>query len=234
MATYKIVIPEPCTVGRENMTDTVNGSYCHSCKKEVIDFSNKTNGEIADIIRKNTGGMCGRIYPKQMEQQYHIPLETPYSRGFNKGFIGAALSLLVAFFYVKADAKEVKQGVEMVSKINNENTFPDVIDEPVDSNYIIIKGKVVNRNSQPISGVVVTLQQYSNIRFVTKADGLFELKVHKKIYNENTGIYFSVAGYEPGLYSVKAAKQMHNVIMLYDYRDIQVDGGMMFIPVEGE
>jgi len=75
-----VKIPEPCHESWDKMTPTQQGKFCLSCKKEVVDFSNKSTDEIINYFqsRGNTKErICGRFdikhveQPKQNKKYYH-------------------------------------------------------------------------------------------------------------------------------------------------------------------
>lgn len=55
MAIHKLHIPEPCHEKWAEMTPTERGAFCGSCKKEVIDFSEKSYNQIANELNKHRG-----------------------------------------------------------------------------------------------------------------------------------------------------------------------------------
>ncbi|MFZ4931922.1 hypothetical protein [Chryseobacterium sp. Mn2064] len=88
-------INEPCHVGRENMQDIPDGSFCSLCSKKVHNLSDKTDEEIHSLIEAS-GSICGRIqvdrlYVPQEESQtlYHF-----FQLPFRKIASGIFLSLL--------------------------------------------------------------------------------------------------------------------------------------------
>ena len=53
--TYTFNIPSPCHEKWNNMEERPDGRFCHSCQKEVVDFSNKSDRELAAHFQKVTG-----------------------------------------------------------------------------------------------------------------------------------------------------------------------------------
>jgi len=58
-------IKEPCTVGRENMTDIPEGSFCGFCSKKVHDLTDKTEEEI-HLLLQSGESVCGRIQASRL------------------------------------------------------------------------------------------------------------------------------------------------------------------------
>lgn len=63
----RLSIPTPCDASAEHMTPTSCGSFCHLCRKEVVDFSAMTDTEILSVLRKSTS-ICGSFLPEQLDR----------------------------------------------------------------------------------------------------------------------------------------------------------------------
>lgn len=62
-----VTIPEPCAMKLSQMSTVEGGHYCGSCSKVVIDFSTKSNEEIAELLRSRAGHKtCGVFLPSQV------------------------------------------------------------------------------------------------------------------------------------------------------------------------
>jgi hypothetical protein len=60
-------IPKPCNEDWNKMTQTLQGAFCGSCQKEVIDFTTMTDDEVLHFLQKNTGkNLCGRATKTQL------------------------------------------------------------------------------------------------------------------------------------------------------------------------
>jgi len=70
----QLQVPTPCHENWENMTATEKGRFCASCQKQVIDFSNKSDREVAMFFKKpSTGSVCGRFMEDQLNRDIEIP-----------------------------------------------------------------------------------------------------------------------------------------------------------------
>jgi hypothetical protein len=70
----QLQVPTPCHENWETMTQSEKGRFCASCQKQVIDFSNKSDREIAMFFKKrSTGSVCGRFMEDQLNRDIEIP-----------------------------------------------------------------------------------------------------------------------------------------------------------------
>lgn len=65
----KFTIPEPCQKDWNTMTPNIQGAFCISCQKNVIDFTLFSDYEILHFLKNNLHiETCGRIEVKQLER----------------------------------------------------------------------------------------------------------------------------------------------------------------------
>ena len=70
-------LDKPCTQSWPEMTPVQRtphgderGRYCDSCRKSVIDFTNMTDNELLEFIRKNGEGFCGMFRASQLNRPF--------------------------------------------------------------------------------------------------------------------------------------------------------------------
>ncbi len=69
----QLSIPIPCHENWDNMSPVQKGKFCGSCQKQVIDFSNMSDREVAQFFKKpSTGSVCGRFMTDQLERDLEI------------------------------------------------------------------------------------------------------------------------------------------------------------------
>lgn len=61
-----IPIPIPCNENWLVMQTNKQGRFCLSCQKTVIDFTNKSDEEIAETILRHQGKICSRFRQSQL------------------------------------------------------------------------------------------------------------------------------------------------------------------------
>jgi tetrahydromethanopterin S-methyltransferase subunit B len=63
-----IYIYDPCKEDWSKMTPTERGAFCKKCSIDVIDFTQKTPGQVKEILRANDSNrMCGHFGSEQLE-----------------------------------------------------------------------------------------------------------------------------------------------------------------------
>lgn len=67
-----ISIPNHCHESWDRMDATARGAFCHSCQKEVIDFSAMTDREVIEYLERYKAG-CGRFRKDQLNANLTIP-----------------------------------------------------------------------------------------------------------------------------------------------------------------
>lgn len=70
----KITIKSPCSQNWEKMdsTNSFDARFCQSCQKNVVDFTKKSDSEIARTL-KNEQNLCGRFRKNQLNKEYNLP-----------------------------------------------------------------------------------------------------------------------------------------------------------------
>jgi len=70
----QLTIPKPCHENWDTMTPVQQGKFCGSCQKQVVDFSNMSDRQVAQFFKKpSTGSVCGRFMTDQLDRNIEIP-----------------------------------------------------------------------------------------------------------------------------------------------------------------
>ena len=114
----QLQVPTPCHENWENMTATDKGRFCDSCQKQVIDFSNKSDREIAMFFKKpSSGSVCGRFMEDQLNRDIEIPkIRIPWLKYFFQFLIPA---FLVSCFGIASDESEDCIGIHYLEIANH-------------------------------------------------------------------------------------------------------------------
>jgi len=141
---FTISIPEPCSENWNEMSATEQGKFCAHCQKNVIDFSSKTDTEIANFVKNNKGIFCGRFAETQLEKEFIYTEQEKYSN------LKYAAALAFGLLTVENTfAQNNKPKVEIVNK----NQYPICLNA-VDS----IKNDSINEFEVVITAPKVTRQ----------------------------------------------------------------------------
>ncbi|MBL7912707.1 MAG: T9SS type A sorting domain-containing protein [Bacteroidia bacterium] len=118
-----IRIPEPCHEDWNKMEPDTKGKFCNSCSKSVIDFSNKTDLEIKDILLEHKGQkVCGHFKKTQIDRPLNIRIDfnnLPKNVSTTKAFAIALFFVFGTFLFscTTIDGKKV----ETIEVVNNKN-----------------------------------------------------------------------------------------------------------------
>jgi hypothetical protein len=145
---FTLKITEPCSQDFSKMTKNEIGSHCQLCNKNVLDFTGKTNREIAEIIskHKNKQNICARVQPQQLQQDYQ------YNTHAN--FINLKNAVVLASTVLSSVAAFSQEKTEVVSETPKQTEMQHVvmgkIAMPVKSEIITLKviGNLVNQESK--------------------------------------------------------------------------------------
>lgn len=69
---FTLTVPEPCHEYWNDMTPNEQGRHCAICTKTVVDFTRKTDREIAKLV-KSGGSLCGRFKKEQLGRPITLP-----------------------------------------------------------------------------------------------------------------------------------------------------------------
>ncbi|MEI2738151.1 MAG: carboxypeptidase-like regulatory domain-containing protein [Chitinophagaceae bacterium] len=109
----QLTIAEPCHENWDGMTPVEKGRFCGSCQKQVVDFSNMSDRQVAEFFKKpSTGSVCGRFMTDQLDREIEIPKKRiPWV----KYFFQIALPAFLVSIKVSASKTQGKIKVNAVS-----------------------------------------------------------------------------------------------------------------------
>tara|TARA_Y100000815_G_C13348840_1_gene503355 strand:+ start:5942 stop:6661 length:720 start_codon:yes stop_codon:yes gene_type:complete len=203
---FEIKIPEPCCENWHDMTPTEQGKFCANCEKEVIDFSNYTNSELATRL-KNGEKLCGKFNASQLDREIFAPSEkrnTPWK-------LVASFTTLMAMAggaYGQENPRKTKpdyptelhpEKINVTEKPHAGNS-PKVID-----GLRVFEGVVIDHEGLPLPGATVILEG-TEYETQTDFDGKYYLKVPIDILAEESKLSFHFVGFEPSYMPIKNYK----------------------------
>lgn len=179
---FRLEINELCSKNFTDFTPTKAGGFCHSCTKEVIDFTEMSSQEIINYFKENTDkNTCGRFADYQLGNY----VETKHKSKSYSFWKGVGLACLSLFTFNTIQAQEVKPKIEVASNVKQSQKINQ------EKRNITIKGTVVDE-SGPLPSANVLLQG-TTIGVETDFNGNFEFP--KKL-KEGDVLLFSFVGME--------------------------------------
>jgi hypothetical protein len=120
----QLTVPEPCHENWDAMSPVEKGKFCGSCQKQVVDFSNMNDRQVAEFFKKpSTGSVCGRFMTDQLDREIEIPKKR---LPFIKYFFQIALPAFL--FAIKASAEKT-QGQAKIKSVSNDTLPRQVYDD---------------------------------------------------------------------------------------------------------
>jgi hypothetical protein len=204
-----------CNRNWEDMTAVKDGRFCNNCQKKVVDFTDKTNDEIAAYLMNSTTQVCGRFQNTQLASALPKPLW--------KRWLSAAAMFVTVFIGIKeASAQQQPISVKLVDStasrspnsigevliVRNDAQFPGGQDAL--QNYLIT-------NLHHIKGVHGTLK---TTFFVERDGSLTNIKIVKGLNDQANEEAIRVLKESPkwvprSLYNGTAIKQGYNLLISF-------------------
>lgn len=125
---YKISIPESCSEDWNKMTPNVNGRFCMSCSKTVVDFTSMLPEEIQYyFIQNQNERICGRFKQSQLDNiTIQIPNHVLYSQtSYHKMFLLALFIAMGTSLFSCADKEGNKKKIDQIEIVENASLNQD-------------------------------------------------------------------------------------------------------------
>ena len=119
---FIVRVPEPCHEDWNSMQPDAKGKFCNSCSKSVVDFSNKTDTEIKDILLEyKDQKVCGHFKKSQINRPLNITInlkDLPKNITMTKAFAIALFLVFGTFLFSYTD--EHGQKVNEIELVNTD------------------------------------------------------------------------------------------------------------------
>jgi hypothetical protein len=196
---FTLEIASPCSENFDKMIPNATGSFCNSCAKNVIDFSRKSNSEIAKFIAETKDqNICARMKVTQLEQEF---VHHEISKINNLKYAAVAASILLASNVVGQEKTPIKTEISC-PKPNNYLMGKVAYNQNRDEKILIkIQGKLLEASTKK----PFNKNRYPNLDLTV--DG----SVHSVKINSKTGD-FSIP-----VYVLKESKVLEITITGGDY-----------------
>lgn len=178
-----IDIPKPCQENWDEMELSMNGRYCSSCQREVIDFTEMSNQEIIAYF-KNNKNFCGSFNSDQLNRNYYI--------GNNNYFYGVRrfAATIVAFLSLKySSVFALNNKMETVQTTTDSRKLEEA--PTMDTMDFRISGRVTVKDSSLLDNQPIHIKiAYTNIDIQPDAKGNYEIFMQKDSIKQYTIISF--------------------------------------------
>lgn len=187
-----VTIAEPCHQNWESMDKSEKGKFCGSCQKQVIDFTNMSDSQLAAFFKKpGNGSVCGRFYNDQLDRQIDIPRKRiPWVKYF---FQFALPAFLIS---AKASAQgKVKQPVKTTISPNDHRILGKVaMHKPNHASLgqFDVTGQVVDADGVPVPFASIVIK---GTRWSTMADSAGNFIISNVVFDKQLTVVGSSAGF---------------------------------------
>ena len=203
---YEIKIPNPCNEKWSEMTPTEKGVFCSNCKKEIFDFTNTSNYQLAKFL-DNDIKICGKFKPEQLDRDILSLDNTKYSKAGLLIGVSTLLTLSTPTFGQNKFPETLK--TERSKSVNNE-----LIDNKKLTDSIQFKGNIYD-DYGGLPGANIFLKGHS-YGTQTDFDGNFSINVDKKKVNQNLTLVISYVGFETHEIKINEKTEFIKVRMMED------------------
>jgi hypothetical protein len=157
----QLTVPTPCHEDWDAMTTVDKGKFCGSCQKQVVDFSNMSDRQVAEFFKKpSTSSVCGRFMNDQLDRAIEISKKRiPWVKYFFQ-FALPAFLLSIKSTAARAQGKVIVKSSNVPVKQSMPNNSKVISDTLLMEEAVIIAKITTAQPMQPYS------LGLTNIRFI--------------------------------------------------------------------
>jgi len=171
----QLAVDNPCHENWDNMSPSEKGRFCASCQKQVVDFTNMSDAQVASFFKKpSTGSVCGRFMQDQLERDFEIPRKRiPWIKYF---FTVALPAFLVSRSAAQETKPTIKGDTTAVVSCDKSPVLMGKIAAPRPAELAQgnIHGTVLDQSGMPIAGATVMISG-TNKAVATDVKGNFHI-----------------------------------------------------------
>jgi CarboxypepD_reg-like domain/Secretion system C-terminal sorting domain len=208
----QLTIADPCHENWDQMTQAEQGRYCASCQKQVMDFTNMSDSQLAAFFKKpTTGSVCGRFYEDQLERDIEIPRKRiPWVKYFFQFVLPAFL--ISAKVSAQGKVKIKKTDILMTPTTPQVMGFIGIPQNSISSIHkTVIRGKVIDKNNNPVLYASITLKG-SGLGVYADTSGMF--MIEKVLTQTNFILEVIAVGYESKEVTVNRQTDLNKDIII--------------------
>ncbi len=193
----QLSIPAPCSEKWTDMTPVrPDCRFCVACERQIVDFTTKSDAEILEHLKRNSGKICGRFHQSQLNR----PIQT--KRAIRRGSLTAAAASIAALLSAQQPAgnQPVPQTVVEQTPDYPHPATPGRAGQPENTaaqdSVRTISGKLTDgENGEPLIGCSIWLPG-TTLGAVSNPDGQFFLKIPLQLLqNQPVRLKISYTGY---------------------------------------
>ena len=192
----QLSIADPCHENWDQMTAAEQGRFCASCQKQVVDFTNMTDAQVAAFFKKpSIGSVCGRLYDDQLNRNIQAPRKTiPWI----KYFFQVALPAFLMSAKASAQGKVIEKNKEVVTVpmlgyVGIAYNKPSKKLTLTNLKEIVVTGNVIDNGNNPVPFASVMIK---NSKSGVPADSNGVFKLEKVFLDKSVILEVSSVGYE--------------------------------------
>ncbi|WP_298141001.1 carboxypeptidase-like regulatory domain-containing protein [Flavobacterium sp.] len=201
-----ISIPKPCQENWLEMTPSEQGRFCQLCNKNVFDFTQSSDREIAKAIEKDAF-LCGRFTTSQLDRELIVPKE-------KSSIWLATTSAIISFLGLGSNEVLAQEEIKVEQTINTTKKLDS-------SDQIKINGRILDNEYSTLSGVKITSKK-ENRSTISDNEGKFSIEIDR-----NDTLTFNIDGFVPEKHSFNSERGNFEVILNKKTKKIQYRSGVI-------
>jgi hypothetical protein len=161
----QIAVPAPCHENWQQMAPADKGRFCASCQKNVTDFTDASDREIAAAFAGNSN-LCGRFLATQLNRDLVVPKE--------KSTLWIAASAAVVSFLSLGSNEAAAQE----KTPTEQGEIRHIVGKPAPRQNKTVTGTVNDESGFPIPGVDISIKNRDE-KVQTDLDGKFTIPIRE-------------------------------------------------------
>jgi hypothetical protein len=210
MSEFKITIPKPCREDWNQMTPIAQGRACAICKKNVLDFTRKSDAEVYRSFKQDPKRICGRFNESQLNRW--IEEREIKKKTFWKPVAAAGILAFLGYQEVKGNPI-TSTYLTYQEPIQKTETIIDSIkqSETLNTDSILISGTVFDSVlNEPIPFANVFVEE-GKFGCQTDFDGKFVLKIPGNMILKHVFLTVSYIGYPQIKTDIEIKENMNTI-----------------------
>lgn len=177
------------------MSKTYSGRFCTHCSKTVVDFTLLTDSEVLNIIKQNSGKLCGRLIPEQINRV--MQLNNPANNSLFHKILAGLLLVGTSENAIAIGSQQIQQNNTLVVYDNETAlTLTETKSEPtLDTLKNTVQGSVIDSNTkEPLMYASIRIEG-TTAGTMTNPEGEFKLLIPDSLMTDKIHLVISSVGY---------------------------------------